>query len=346
MSAAPSWLDAASTATTTLAADATVLRDTARTGLVGGTATVHASAYARLVVDTDAASLDVAYYGQRATADYPGAHLAVYCAGSLVTTLAVVAGAQTSGTIALPGSGTRRVVVVGSYAQFDLGNYVTSITVPVGTRRVRVVGDGDDLPSTGRRVCLVGDSILSGIAVVAGVIQPATVTGSPATLLRARGYQVTSETSGGASLHTWGPDDGTRATLVARIAVATPDDVWIGLGTNDFGGDGSEDWTAAAFGTAYGATLDALHVALPAARVWCATPTTISTEATPGVAGDTIAAFRSAIATQVATRTAYARLVVGTALGTADDLSSDGTHLTPAGVAAYGGRVGAALDAA
>lgn len=326
-----------------------VLRDTVRTtpGTAGFDAVVHATPYSRMVLETDAASMAVEVYGEMPTGVYPPATVAVNVAGAAQPTLAITTGRQLY-VVALPGSGVRRVEIVASYQQIlsgDQGNFLAAIYLP-RTATTTVRRDADDPPSKRRRVCLVGDSILAGYPVSAGgVAQPDAVLGAPATVLRTRGYQVTSETVGGTALRGVAGDASARSALVARIVASRPDDVWIALGANDWGSGGAANWTAAAYGAALGALVDTVARALPTARIWCASAATIATEGTPGVSGDTIALFRDAVADVAAARSGV-RLVSGTTLGTVSDLSGDGVHHTPAGVAAYAGRLADTLDAA
>lgn len=122
--------------------------------------------------------------------------------------------------------------------------------------------------------------------------------------------------------------------FVQYISEYSPNTIWLAIGTNDYG---LNKWSASAFGTAYSALLDALHVALPSAIIYAQTPLPRTTETANG-SGSTLGDYRSQIATCVSTRTSYTTLVDGTAIMTTASLG-DGVHPNTAGHTLYANYV-------
>jgi lysophospholipase L1-like esterase len=133
-------------------------------------------------------------------------------------------------------------------------------------------------------------------------------------------------------------DASARSAFVSVVSAYSPSILWIAIGTNDYG---LNKWSAASFGTAYAALLDALNSALPDLFIYCQTPIVRANEAANG-SGSKLGDYRTQIATAVSTRTAYAKLIDGTAILTTDDLA-DGVHPTTAGHATYAAAVIAEL---
>src|SRR6185369_1627561 len=107
------------------------------------------------------------------------------------------------------------------------------------------------------------------------------------------GYSMMLEGWGFRSLFDDANTSGLRNAFVSRIASYAPATIWIAIGTNDYG---LNKWTPANFGTAYAATLDGLHAALPSARIICQTPIVRSVETANGF-GNTLSDYRSQIST-------------------------------------------------
>lgn len=112
-----------------------------------------------------------------------------------------------------------------------------------------------------------------------------------------------------------------KATFIAKAVERNPATLWVGIGTNDYA---LNRWSAADFGTAYGALLDDLHTALPSLQIYCQSPIIRSVE-TANNLGDTTQDYRDAIATAVSSRTSYATYINGLAITTLDGIG-DGVH--------------------
>lgn len=131
---------------------------------------------------------------------------------------------------------------------------------------------------------------------------------------------------------------GLLTAFVAKMVAYNPSIIWLAIGTNDYG---LNHWNLpSSFGTAYGATLDALNAALPGVPIYAQTP--IVRAAGTNAFGDTLQEYRDEIATAVSTRTSFCTLVDGTAILTLGDLA-DGVHPTTAGHALYAAAVIAEL---
>lgn len=113
-----------------------------------------------------------------------------------------------------------------------------------------------------RRLCIVGDSVTNGSVATIPIYQ-----GWVARLKkRYAGTTIVDAYPGRGLFH----DAQTAAIQKAsalRLAQLHLSDLIIALGTNDYNNGGL--WSAASFGTAYGAFLDFFHGMSPATRVWC-----------------------------------------------------------------------------
>jgi len=146
------------------------------------------------------------------------------------------------------------------------------------------------------------------------------------------------EAWGGRALHDDCVDASARTAFVAKIQAYNPSSFWMAIGTNDYG---LNLWTAANFGTAYAATLDALHAAMPDLYIYCQTPILRAVETANGL-GSTLGDYRTAIATAVSTRTSFCELVDGTVFVDIGDIP-DGVHPDTAGHDSYAAAVGVIL---
>ena len=155
-------------------------------------------------------------------------------------------------------------------------------------------------------------------------------------LLYSRSFAL--EAWGGRALHDDCVDASARTAFVAKIQAYNPSEFWMAIGTNDYG---LNLWTAANFGTAYAATLDALHAAMPDLHIYCQTPILRAVETANGL-GSTLGDYRTAIATAVSTRTAFCELADGTVFVDIGDIP-DGVHPNTAGHDSYAAAVGAIL---
>lgn len=142
------------------------------------------------------------------------------------------------------------------------------------------------------------------------------------------------EAWGGRSLYEDCVDAPARAAFVSTIAAYDPVIFYMTIGTNDYG---LNLWTAANFGTAYAALLDALHAAMPDLYIYCQSPIPRAVETANGI-GSTLEDYRDAIAAAVVGRTAFCEFVDGTSFVELDDIP-DGVHPNTAGHASYATNV-------
>ncbi len=180
-----------------------------------------------------------------------------------------------------------------------------------------------------RTLVIYGDSISCG-----GVApSPEVQSGLPGIMRSRWPGSVVIEAWGSRSLKEDSNVDATFAVLASRIAAANPSDIWIAIGTNDFGGN---YWSAASFGTAYATMLDAIHAACPGARIWAQSPLFRTGETTPNGSGSTLPDYRTQISTVCGSR-AFVTYVDGKdALLTGISFSGDGVHLDGPGQRIWG----------
>lgn len=142
------------------------------------------------------------------------------------------------------------------------------------------------------------------------------------------------EAWGGRSLYEDCVDAPARAAFVAKVAAYDPVTFYMTIGTNDYG---LNLWTAANFGTAYAALLDALHAAMPDLYIYCQSPILRLVETANGL-GSTLEDYRDAIAAAVVGRTAFCEFVDGKPFVDIDDIP-DGVHPDTAGHTSYASNV-------
>jgi lysophospholipase L1-like esterase len=134
---------------------------------------------------------------------------------------------------------------------------------------------------------------------------------------------------GGRQLYHDAVDGTARAAFVQKVVTQEPDAFLSAIGTNDYF---AASWTAANFGTAYAALLDALHTARPGMAVYLMSPTPRTTETANGV-GSTLANYRTQVLTVCAARSSYCTYIDGAAVtgfNTGTDLA-DPVHLNTGG---------------
>lgn len=162
------------------------------------------------------------------------------------------------------------------------GSFLRAIYVPATASVV--------FPSTAltRRLCIVGDSIVNG----SGATIP--VYGSWIARLKKR-YAGTTiiDAFPGRSFNQEANSSALRNALALKLAQLQLTDLWIALGSNDYA---NNLWTAASFGTAYGAFLDTFHGLSPMTRVWCQSPIIRSPNSANG-GGDTLANYGAQVQT-------------------------------------------------
>lgn len=194
--------------------------------------------------------------------------------------------------------------------------------------------------SVANQRCIVfGDSIGLGGTTTAPHFQCWT-----AHLKRRYPGQVMVDCYNGRQLFTDGNTAALRAAFVLKMAQNQPVDVWMALGVNDYI---NATWTAAAFGTGYAATVDAIHAVCPGTRVWCQSPINKTTEGVNGV-GSTLPNYRTQIQTIATdpTRVPWCNFVDGTGsrFPLVADLA-DGIHPNTLGHLKYGDAVLSVLAA-
>lgn len=142
--------------------------------------------------------------------------------------------------------------------------------------------------------------------------------------MRGTTYPIIAAGAGGLSLY----DDSASgfAAIVAHAVIANPAEIYICIGTNDFG---LNRQTSSAFQTQMGTFLTALHTALPSAHITLQTPL-LRTDTTTNGLGETLPAYRTA-ATNAASGRAYVTVIDGTTVMTTGGLSADGLHPSTAG---------------
>ncbi|HEX8501367.1 MAG TPA: GDSL-type esterase/lipase family protein, partial [Pyrinomonadaceae bacterium] len=280
----------------------------------------YALPYSRAIFTTAATSMDVQVYTSNNEALARGRSFNVRVNGA---DYALVEAPQSSSavatlTVALPAG--QKTVEVWSGTQF------LQVTTLVGTwlRKVTFNAPAQIKAVSNRQPHLVayGDSITVGD------------TREGWTMLLRDVYpgSVALEAWGGRSLVQDAPNAPARATLVNQIATQSPDVIWLGIGTNDYGGVGFGEQSAASFGTAYAALLDELHVARPTAAIYAQSMTPRANEAANNY-GNTLPQYRSQVQTACAARP-WCNFVDGTAIpgwSNATDLTFDGVHLSTAG---------------
>jgi len=282
------------------------------------------ASYSKFIFDTAATSVTVAGYNNM-YGEYPQyAKFGLLVDGVEQTSLSFSDDGNETFVCNIGGAGsTKRVELITNLSRHCSLAYhhtvISGITSITGGS-VSVVP-----PAAATEMIVYGDSIHSG-ALAAGAEYDSLVP-----LLRETyGFDVACE---GISCRTLYDDTNTealRAAFVAHIASYSPTTIWFGIGTNDYG---LEEWSASDFGTAYAATLDDLHTALPSATIYCQTPL-VRDDETANTFGDTLGDYRTQITTACSTRSTWAVLVDGTAILELADLD-DGLHPTTAGHAKY-----------
>lgn len=223
---------------------------------------------------------------------------------------------SSSWTLALPRGAKAVEVVAGPQSKPGatvLGTFIEDLTFSRPAPQ--------DLTTATGRVYVYGDSITAGDGAEPGPHRDAFVP-------RLRGStaaDVLADAWGWRSLHDDCADAPARSAFAARVAGWSPTRIVLFIGTNDYG---LARWSAADFGTAYAATLDALRTALPQVDIDCLSPIPRAAEAANAF-GDTTGAYRAAIAGACASRP-WATYHDGTTVVSASNLA-DGVHPNDAG---------------
>lgn len=282
------------------------------------------STFSRTVVKTAAESIVVGSYNTIFNSYPEFAKLGVVVNGDYHQTIDLAGRDYQRNLITLP-PGPKVVEIVNGLQSQLTGSWVVSVQ-----------SDSPETlehPAPVDRVLFYGDSITAG----GNADSPPGEGYAPLTRMSVA-RSVAADATGHRSLFDDAVDSTARAAMVARLAAYAPTAIWLAIGTNDYG---LNKWAAADFGTAYGAVLDDLHVALPAAAIYCQTPLVRVNEVANG-SGSTLEDYRAAIANAVDTREEFATLVDGTSILTPADLA-DGLHPSTAGHAKYANAVKAVL---
>ena len=127
--------------------------------------------------------------------------------------------------------------------------------------------------------------------------------------------------------------------LVDMLFTASTKNVWLAIGTNDWGFNAN----LSAFATKYGQLLDELIGRSGGATIYAQTPIYRSTQATPNADGNTLQAFRDAIVSAASARSASGVVSVNAAGWLVDADMADGTHPNDAGFVKYKAAVKSAI---
>jgi lysophospholipase L1-like esterase len=293
------------------------------------------SPFSRIVFTTEATELTVEYYTNIFTAFPNWAQIGVVVNGVYTATLtATIDNEAHLGSVTGLPAGTKRVELINGVqsrpAGTTLGTFVQRVRANGALRFVAPVE-----PES--RIVVYGDSIAVGG-------NSTTPTQQAWTILCRAAYAggMAVEAYGYRGLYHDAVDAAARTAFVARWGAAyAPDVIWMAIGTNDYG---LNLWSAANFGTAYAALLDALHAQFPLAVIYAQTPIQRGSEIANSF-GDTLGAYRTQIATAQSTRSAWCTLVDGTVAAfpqSPGDLA-DAVHPTTAGHLKYSNAVRAVL---
>jgi lysophospholipase L1-like esterase len=293
-----------------------MLWDNCRSGLLNSIYQSQSPA-ARFVFDTDATSFFIEYYSTF------GGNIFVFVDGRYFTNVSSgTGGIQFVKVTGLP-TGRKRVEisspiqVIGSTNDFSTvtGTYLRAVDVASGTYFLPVPP-----PYHPERVVLLGDSILLnngyGTPFVPLIYFIRRLVAGSVAMEAFSGRQL----CGLCGINGGNPSN--VGLLVDQLVRHDPTQIVCSLGTNDFGN--TPPIAAATYATAYATFLDALHTALPRARIIVQTPTPRTAESTPNSAGAVLDDMRNGGRLAAATRP-YASVLEGMGIVTTGDLY-DGLH--------------------
>jgi lysophospholipase L1-like esterase len=216
----------------------------------------------------------------------------------------------------------KKLVTVTSGLQTKFRNKIVGVFID------KIAFDKSAIPieQEDNRVVIYGDSLAVG-----GNVEHLSAEAWPV-LLR-KHYPVLIEGYGYRTLYEDAPTAAARSALASKISSWMPDYVWLAIGVNDYA---FGLWSASEFGEAYGATLDAIHVASPQAILFAQSPI-LQADEPANMYGDTLEDYRQQIASVCLARSAWCRSVDGTdpAFPQPDELDIDGIHLTTKSSAKY-----------
>lgn len=184
---------------------------------------------------------------------------------------------------------------------------------------------------TAPEIVVYGDSIATG----GNADIPASQAWA-ALLRNTYGHRVAVEAWGYRSLFADAPDAAGRIALATQLGGYFPrDGIWLAIGLNDYQ---LETQSASDFETAYADLLVQIRVQSPTSKIYCQVPITKSSEVA-NVFGDTLDAYRAAIANAQAAHPEHTELVAEMTIPL-----DDGVHPSTAGHVTYADNVHAIIS--
>jgi hypothetical protein len=276
------------------------------------------SPMARVVFETEAASVDIDVFAS--TLPDSGTAIQVLVNGVVHATpvLAAITGEQTI-TQALP-EGKKTVTIVAGVQALIAGSvvgvYLLSCEFDVLARLVP--------PAAPARLLAYGDSTSQGGG--GGGLATNLESAWPTHFRQLSTRSVVVEAASGRALWDDANTPELRTAFVAKLVAANPEAIWFLIGTNDYN---ASKWSAADFGTAYAATIDGLHTALPNIKIYCQTPLFKFAEFANAF-GNLEEDYREQIRAICRDRSVWAILVEGPAvLSQTEMLSEGGIYIHP-----------------
>jgi lysophospholipase L1-like esterase len=275
---------------------------------------IETNPFARTVIKTESEELTINFYSNLYSSYPTYCDLGVVIDGYYSHSIFPTADGVGSETISL-GPGAKTVEIVNSSQSKSsllfnkFGTFVTSIE---GDKKI-----SQTTPSSGNGLIVYGDSISVGFQSVTPSHYAWTMW-----LRGTVNYPLSSEGWAGRSLKNDAETTEQVNTLVAKFATLSPSAIWLAIGTNDYLSSG---WSASAFGVAYANLIDAIHLALPDAVIYCQSPI-VSPDETANSLGDTLPDYRTQVETAANARPSYCTYVDGSEILTMDDMYQSGIH--------------------
>jgi lysophospholipase L1-like esterase len=282
------------------------------------------SAFARARVVTDAASIGVDYAvpgtasENRVGVVVGATQYECFAVSNLSTTEFFCSGPTTA-----LGVGSKTIDILnGRQDSGGTGTQVRAIRVPTAATRTVSTASAPT-----RRLVVFGDSIAAGY--------------SPTRMAEGWDVLMRQDYPGQVSIHAiTGRTLASQVTatlaaeLLAGLDGTVRNDLWLAIGTNDYGVNAQ---SAANFGTQYAALLDAIHASNTTVNIFCQCPTprTAPYAETANAFGDTLTAYRTAISTAVSARSGWAVPPVYVDASAWVFTKPDGLHPDTAGHASY-----------
>lgn len=247
-----------------------------------------------------------------------------------------------------PGTLYASVRVNGQYYSSFLGTttgaHTVVVSLPAGMKQVEFIGSMQEVPTTSPlglyltgvtfnelatilppdnrgRIVVIGDSIANGGGAAIQSKSAWTI------LLRQimPNYSVVVHGLSGAKLMSYVTDSTTATAFAATVAAMQPEIIWIAMGVNDyqFGTDNNT------FKANYTLTVDALHAAIPNARIFAQTPISKAAEGI-NAASNVLFDFRAVITSLSLDRGSWLYVIDGAAILNIDERASEsGLYIHP-----------------